>query len=401
MSQTEKEQRVIIIAPIKQDAAAMAALLAAEGYKTQTCEFVDELSRHMTDGAGTLILTEEALESPHVSQFLNRLQDQPSWSELPLIILTSGGESRRAALLDLVAGAAGTVTLLERPVSGRTLVRSLQVGLRSRRRQYQVRDLLRELENLNRTLEQRVAERASEAIERAERLRILSIELTSVEEAERRRIAEVLHDDLQQMLIAARMQSHALAKTTAASKRMQVMQMIDEILDRSFNLTRSLIVELAPPILHERGLAAALESLAAQTAKQHGIRVTVEADSSANPKQPSIRVFLFRALRELLLNAVKHANGSAVTITMTRAQPNMVQIVIADRGPGFDVAKLDRLETAPTGFGLLNIRERLTNFGGEFRIESVSGKGSQMTLIAPRGLTTERPSATTGARSRA
>jgi signal transduction histidine kinase len=387
MSQTEKEQRVIIIAPIKQDAVAMAALLSAEGYKAQTCEFVDELSRQMVNSAGTLVLTEEALESPRVSQFLNMLEGQPSWSELPLIILTSGGESRRTALLDLVAGAAGTVTLLERPLSGRTLVRSVQVGLRSRQRQYQMRDLLRELENLNRTLEQRVAKRASEAIERAERLRILSIELTFAEEAERRRIAEILHDDLQQMLIAARMQSHALAKAKGAAKRREVMQMIEEILDRSFNLTRSLIVELAPPILHERGLAAALESLAAQTAKQHGIQVSVEADSSANPKQPSIRVFLFRSLRELLLNAVKHANGSAVTITMTRSRPDTVKIVIADQGPGFDIAKLNRHEITPTGFGLFNIRERLTNFGGELHIESAPRRGTKMTLIAPLGAT--------------
>jgi len=365
----------------------MAALLSAEGWKTQTGEFVDELSWQMTEGAGALVLTEEALESPRVSNFLDILHGQPSWSELPLIILTSGGESRRSALLDLVAGAAGAVTLLERPVSGRTLVRSVQVGLRFRRRQYQVRDLLRELENLNRTLEQRVAERASEAIERAERLRILSIELTSAEEAERRRIAEILHDDLQQMLIAARMQSHALAKTKGAAKRAEVMQMIEEILDRSFNLTRSLIVELAPPILHERGLAAALQSLAAQTAKQHDIQVSVEADSSANPKQPSVRVFLFRALRELLLNAVKHANGSAVTIRMTRARPDKVQIVIADRGPGIDLDKLNRHDSASTGLGLLNIRERLTNFGGELHIESAPRRGSKMTLIAPIGAT--------------
>jgi signal transduction histidine kinase len=193
------------------------------------------------------------------------------------------------------------------------------------------------------------------------------------------------------------MQSHALAKAGGAAKRTEVTQMIDEILDRSFNLTRSLIVELAPPILHERGLAAALESLGAQTTKQHNMQVSVRADSSANPKEPSVRVFLFRALRELLLNAVKHANGSAVTIRMTRVRPDKVQIVIADRGPGFDVAKVDRPEIAPTGFGLLNIRERLTNFGGEFHIESVPGKGSQMTLIAPRGSTTARPSPATGA----
>lgn len=387
MSQTEKEQPVIVIAPIKQDAAAMAALLSADGYKTHTCEFAAELSRQMMGRAGTLVLTEEALESPRVSHFLNILRRQPSWSELPLIILTSGGESRRTALLDLVAGAAGAVTLLERPVSGRTLVRSVQVGLRSRRRQYQVRDLLRELEKLNRSLEWRVAERASEAIERAERLRVLSIELTSAEEAERRRIAEILHDDLQQMLIAARMQSHTLAKTESAAERAEVTQVIDEILDRSFNLTRSLIVELAPPILHERGLAAALESLGAQTTKQHNVQIRVDADPSANPKDPSVRVFLFRAVRELLFNAVKHANGSPVTVRMTRGRPRKVQIVIADRGPGIDLAKLDRRKIRPTGLGLLNIRERLTNFGGEFQIESAPRRGSKITLIAPLGAT--------------
>jgi signal transduction histidine kinase len=387
MSRTKKEQCVIIIAPIKQDAAAMAALLSAEGYKTQTCEFVDEVSKQTMARAGTLVLTEEALESPHVSQFLNVLRRQPSWSELPLIILTSGGESRRTALLDLVAGAAGAVTLLERPVSGRTLVRSVQVGLRSRGRQYQVRDLVRELEKLNRSLEWRVAERASEAIERAERLRILSMELTSAEEAERRRIAEILHDDLQQMLIAARMQFHTLAKASGAAERTELTQMIDNILDRSFDLTRSLIVELAPPILHELGLAAALESLGSQTTKQHGIQVSVQADSSANPKQSSVRVFLFRAVRELLLNAVKHANGSPVTVGMTRARPNKVQIVIADQGPGINFAKLDQRKSVPTGLGLLNIRERLTNLGGEFRIERARRRGSKMTLIAPLGAT--------------
>src|SRR5678816_4045265 len=111
------------------------------------------------------------------------IRDSP-WSELPLIILTSGGESRRARLLDLAAAAAGTVTLLERPISTRTLVRSMQVALRSRRRQYQTRDLLIQLKNLNETLEHRVAERTREAVEQAQKLRLLSAELSLAEEAE-------------------------------------------------------------------------------------------------------------------------------------------------------------------------------------------------------------------------
>ena len=97
----------------------MAALLYAEGFETQICHGCDEYSRQITDSAGALLLTEEALESAQVSLLLDVLKAQPPWSELPLIILTSGGESRRAGLLDLAAAAAGTVTLLERPISTR------------------------------------------------------------------------------------------------------------------------------------------------------------------------------------------------------------------------------------------------------------------------------------------
>src|SRR5882672_7916830 len=137
-----QEERVIIIAPVGQDAAAMAALLNAEDFASEVCQRADECACQITAGVGALLLTEEALELPRASDLLEALKAQPPWSELPLIILTSGGESRRAKLLDVAAAAAGTVTLLERLLSERTLVRSVQVALRSRRRQYQVRDLL-------------------------------------------------------------------------------------------------------------------------------------------------------------------------------------------------------------------------------------------------------------------
>src|SRR5205807_9271335 len=192
VSRMHKDERVIIIAPVGQDAVAMADLLRAEGFETQICQGLDECSREITDSAGALLLTEEALESARGSFLLDVLKAQPPWSELPLIILTSGDESRRGGLLDLAAATAGTVTLLERPMSTVTLKRSVQVALRSRRRQYQVRDLVAQLANLNQTLEQRVAERTAEAVDRAQKLRLLSAELSLAEEAERRRIAEML-----------------------------------------------------------------------------------------------------------------------------------------------------------------------------------------------------------------
>ncbi|HWH91288.1 MAG TPA: ATP-binding protein [Candidatus Binatia bacterium] len=380
-----KDERVIIIAPVGRDAIAIAGLLDSQGLETQICNGSDEYSRQITDRAGALLFTEEALESPQGSLLLDALKAQPPWSELPLIILTSGGESRRAGLLNLAAAAAGSVTLLERPISTLTLIRSVQVALRSRRRQYQVRDLVTQLANLNETLEQRVAKRTAEAVEQARKLRLLSAELSLAEEAERRRIAEMLHEDLQQLLVAARMQLTALCRTQDAARREPIAREIADVLERSFKLTRSLSVELAPPVLYEHGLAAALEWLAAGTRKNYNIEVTVEADSLANPKAADVRIFLFRAVRELLLNSAKHAGGSAVHITMEHRQPDKVRISVADNGPGFDLNSLDDKRTSSQTVGLLNIRERVSGFGGKFHINSGPKRGTRITLSLPRG----------------
>src|SRR2546421_4454470 len=135
------DERVVIIAPVGQDAEAMAALLGAEGLRTEVSGGLAEACQKLSN-AGALLITEEALELPQVSDLLEVLKAQPPWSELPLIVLTTGGESRLVKLLDLIAEAAGSVTLLERPIGAATLLRSVQVAMRSRRRQYQVRDLL-------------------------------------------------------------------------------------------------------------------------------------------------------------------------------------------------------------------------------------------------------------------
>ena len=380
-----KDERVIIIAPVGRDAIAIAGLLDSQGLETQICNGSDEYSRQITDRAGALLFTEEALESLQGSLLLDALKAQPPWSELPLIILTSGGDSRRAGLLNLAAAAAGSVTLLERPISTLTLIRSVQVALRSRRRQYQVRDLVTQLANLNETLEQRVAKRTAEAVEQARKLRLLSAELSLAEEAERRRIAEMLHEDLQQLLVAARMQLAALCRTQDAARREPIAREIADVLERSFKLTRSLSVELAPPVLYEHGLAAALEWLAAGTRKNYNIEVTVEADSLANPKAADVRIFLFRAVRELLLNSAKHAGGSAVHITMQSGRPDKVRIIVADDGPGFDPNSLDDKRTSSQTVGLLNIRERVSGFGGKFHINSGPKRGTRITLSLPRG----------------
>ena len=132
----------------------MAALLSSHGFETTVCEGSIEACQHLLTGAAALLLTEEALELPQIEKLLETLKTQPAWSELPLIVLTSGGgEPRLAKLLDLAVFAAGSVTLLERPIGTATLLRSVEVALHSRRRQYQVRALLDQLSEQARLLD--------------------------------------------------------------------------------------------------------------------------------------------------------------------------------------------------------------------------------------------------------
>lgn len=139
-----QENKVLVIAPLGQDAESIASTLALADIFAEACDTPTGCLERVSQGAGALLLTEEALELPGGTELLDSLRIQPAWSQLPVIILTSGGESRFMGLLDLAASAAGSVTLLERPMSAATLVRSVQVALTSRRRQYQVRDLLAE-----------------------------------------------------------------------------------------------------------------------------------------------------------------------------------------------------------------------------------------------------------------
>ncbi len=142
MGTNNPEERILILAPIGQDAAAMRALLTAHGYGAKICAGAGEACQELTTGAGALLVTEEALELPQMPDVLHLLKMQPPWAELPMIVLTHGGESRLTRLLNLAAQAAGSITSLERPIGEATLLRSVEVALRSRRRQYQVRDLL-------------------------------------------------------------------------------------------------------------------------------------------------------------------------------------------------------------------------------------------------------------------
>jgi PAS domain S-box-containing protein len=141
------EQRVLILAPIGQDGQLTASFLTKAGIDAAVCSGMVDLSVRVQEGCAAVLVAEEALETEAVERLTRSLDRQPSWSELPVAIITSTGNSAATSLQRLTAfGPRVNITLLERPFRPITLVNTIRAALRSRRRQYQVRDLLEERE---------------------------------------------------------------------------------------------------------------------------------------------------------------------------------------------------------------------------------------------------------------
>jgi signal transduction histidine kinase len=234
--------------------------------------------------------------------------------------------------------------------------------------------------------ERRLAEVA--AREHEERVRAMSAELMLAEERERRRIATVLHDAVGQTL--------ALAKLKVESMREQQLSQqagnglparlaeVYGLIDYAVQHTRTLTNELSPPVLYELGLEAALQWLADRAREQHGLTADFEDDGQPKPIGPEVRTVLFQAVRELLVNIAKHARATRCQVAIRRAG-NDIQIRVEDDGSGFDpAAAVSTTRGEGTGgFGLFNVRERITRLGGRVRIDSQPAEGTRVTLVVP------------------
>jgi len=247
-----------------------------------------------------------------------------------------------------------------------------------------------ELKEINQTLEQRVEERTAEAERRAEELRALAAELARTEEREQRRLAQWLHDDLQQLLVATKMQ---VALTQSAVQEPGLRELLEKacrLIDESIGQSRSLTAELTPPVLYQSGLLPGLKQLAHWVEEKHRLRVRVEATTDVTPENQETAVVLFSATRELLFNVVKHAGVSEALVTLSENDKRL-QLTVEDQGVGFDPVAIRDGRT--DGFGLLSVRERLRSIGGEVQFKSAPGQGTCVTLLAPAAVVKkiERP----------
>ena len=228
--------------------------------------------------------------------------------------------------------------------------------------------------------EQKKAEEKIQSYQK--QLRSLASELSLAEERERRRIATILHDHIGQILAISKIKLGALLESLSASEHIENMREVREYIEQAIKHTRSLTFELSPPILYDLGLESALEWLAEQAQEQHGIQFEFENDGQSKLVNDEIRIFLFTAVRELLVNVAKHAQAKRVKVTVRRIDENL-SIHVADDGIGFNASKKNFYLDENKGFGLFSIRERLHHLGGQMEVRSQRGRGTRVILLAP------------------
>lgn len=231
------------------------------------------------------------------------------------------------------------------------------------------------------SLNRQLLARTQEAEERSRQLHQLAVQLTQAENRERRRLALALHDGLQQLLIAARMKLGALEHKLKGDPNCTLAQRSLELIDEAITASRSLSVELSPPMLYEAGLAATLDWLSRHMEEKHGLQV--EVHSNVEPQDHDINVFLFQCIRELLLNIVKHAEVLTARIIMRKTEDDRVTISVSDEGCGFDLNALQSRLSSSESFGLRSIHERMKLLGGRCEIDTAPGEGTRVVLIAP------------------
>jgi PAS domain S-box-containing protein len=200
-----------------------------------------------------------------------------------------------------------------------------------------------------------------------------------IEERERYLIAADLHDYVGQNLVVLQLKLALLQRSLSDPSILRHVEEIRGIIGKTIQYTRSLTVELNPPILVEIGFKAAVESLAEAFEKTHGLTIKIKDDGQPIQIKNEIRYLLFRCVRETLMNVVKHAHASSVEIAMSRSADRMY-VTVADNGTGFNLPIADRKKA---GFGLFSIRERMKRLGGYCEIETKPGSGTTVILAMP------------------
>jgi signal transduction histidine kinase len=236
---------------------------------------------------------------------------------------------------------------------------------------------------LNERLEQQLAECRVELRTKTGQLRAMASELAQAEQRERDRLAAILHDNMQQLLVAAGIQIGVVNHVLLPIKERNALSKANDIINRALAVSRALTVDLSPPILHGARLGAALEWLARRMAELHCFTVDLSIDARAETQTEGLRILLFETVRELVFNSCKYSGCTRARVQITRKQNAWVRVVVEDSGKGFDSRALSASMASGERCGLFNIQQRLAHAGARMSVMSEPGAGTRIEILAP------------------
>lgn len=366
------EMRVLILAPIGRDAVLLAGTLKAAGIDSVIARDADALVLLLAEGAGAVILVDEALTKRVLHDLTGWLAQLPPWSDLPFLVLTSSGvptrdTHRRARDLQVL----GNLTLIERPMRSDTIRLASESALRARKRQYEVRDRQEALVQANADLEQFAHSASHDLREPLRTIGIFSDLLTrEFGNDSSGRPAELLH----------------LIRGGVA--RMEFL--LNDLL--SYAHASSISVEELPPISALDAVRVALDNL-------HGAIQECGAEVDIG-ELPAVRVresHLVQIFQNLLGNAIKYRRDGhvpAIKLLACKREEHFWQFTISDNGIGilpiyheaiFGVFKRLHPQSrySGTGMGLAICKRIVERYGGSLWVESEYGAGSRFTFSIP------------------
>ncbi len=375
-------ERVVVLAPFGRDAAVVCRTLGEGGIACAPAGDIAELVAMVREGAGAALMTEEALTPSGVAELGAALGQQPSWSDLPVLLLLAGGERIAPGAARSVAAlrAAGNVTIFVRPVSSVALVSAVEAALRARRRQYEVRDLM-------------ARERAARV--QAENANRIKDEFLAT-------VSHELRTPLSAILLWVKLAVSGRLKAGQMPEALEMIEscahaqsaLIDDLLDAARMVAGKLRMNIEEgPI--EPAVRAAVE-VVRPAAEAKGVRMEGSIDGAAglvlaDPNR------IQQVVWNLLSNAVKFTPRGGVVRVRVEREADHVSIQVADTGEGIRADFLphvfDRFRQADAsasrrqsglGLGLAIAHQLIELHGGTIAVESEGeGRGSTFTVRLP------------------
>jgi signal transduction histidine kinase/ActR/RegA family two-component response regulator len=415
----KQEERLLLLALRGRDSDVIAQLLSKQGHECHACADATELAAQLYNGAGTVILTEESLVRTDRQALDAWLDRQPAWSDFPFILLATKRSGRRAADAVEVLERLGNVVVLERPIHGETLASAVKSALRVRRRQYEARYRLVELQEaeerltrLNASLEARIADRTRELSlannqlmqEIYERERVQSVLAQSQKMEAVGQLTGGIAHDFNNLLTVISGNLELIKRRAGDESIVRLAGYAGQAAARASKLTHQLLafsrtqqLSLAPVSLN--ALVEAMNDLLART-----IGPQIEKQLALDPEAPWVNADINQlelAVLNLAINARDAMTGGGsltIATSIEHAAPEGLShgaygvISVTDTGAGIPANLLSKVfdpffTTKPvgkgTGLGLSQVFGISRQSGGTTLIASMEGRGTTVSIWLP------------------